>query len=84
MRVPSYFLPIRPQKTQLPKKPTVSLDKSETDNDATKQEGVIHAKIDEKRKGRDRRKRNQKVLLDTRSGRDRRYDKAKPSVDVKA
>ncbi|GLR73054.1 hypothetical protein [Agaribacter marinus] len=84
MRVPSYFIPIRAQKTKLPSRPPVSLDKSETDTDVMKQEGVIHAKIDEKREGGDRRKRNQKVLLDTRSGRDRRFDRANPSIDVKA
>jgi len=37
---------------------------------------------EERRRKRDRRKRNIKPLIDMRSGRDRRYDSDKPSINI--
>ena len=82
MNIPSHFLPINNVRVKAPKKATVNLEKQQTNADATKQEVI--APVQEKRKGKDRRKRNIKPLLDTRTGRDRRYDKDKPSIDIKA
>lgn len=84
MKIPAYFVPLNNTRPKPVQKASVSFDKSHTNNDSAKQEGVLVAKVNEKRKGEDRRKRNIKPLIDTRSGRDRRYDRARPSVDIKA
>lgn len=84
MIIPSYFLPNRTTKVRATTKPAVSLDKADTGNDSAKQEGVQVVKAQEKRQGEDRRKRHIKPLLDTRTGRDRRYSATRPSIDIKA
>lgn len=81
MKIITNFIPIN---AVTPKRKAVAFDKSETNADATKQEGITPVNTQEKRRGEDRRKRNLKPLIDTRSGRDRRYEKNKNSIDTKA
>ncbi|MEM0910570.1 MAG: hypothetical protein AAGJ37_06315 [Pseudomonadota bacterium] len=83
MRIPSHIVRVNPV-VKPKKKESVSLDKSDTDTDVTKQDVEREMIVEEKRKGKDRRKRNTKPLFDTRSGRDRRNDPDKPSIDTKA
>ncbi|GEM_PF-6591204 len=83
MRIPSHIIRVNPV-AKPKKRDSVTLDKSETNTDVTKQEIEEEIVIDEKRKGGDRRKRNSKPLLDTRSGKDRRNDPDNPSIDTKA
>ena len=84
MKIPAYFVPLNNTRPKSVQKESVTLDESDTNTDSAKQEGVLVAKVSEKRKGEDRRKRNIKPLIDTRSGRDRRYDPDRPSIDTKA
>lgn len=84
MNIPSYFIPITPSRVKAPKKSALNVDKSETNENASENDALPHAAVQEKRRGADRRKRNVKPLLDTRSGRDRRYDTEKPSIDIEA
>lgn len=84
MHIPSYYVPIRANKTKAKSKSAVTLDKSDTNTDATEQPKILPMSGEDKRAGEDRRKRNIKPLLDTRSGRDRRYSKFRPSIDIKA
>lgn len=83
MRIPSHILRVNPI-VKPKKKETVSFDKSDTNADVTKQHVEEEVNGQEKRKGGDRRKRNIKPLLDTRSGRDRRNDPDNPSIDTEA
>lgn len=84
MLIPTQFLPIRTAKPKLEKRSTVSLEKAESNPDSAKQSANSHVVMYEKREGQDRRKRNIKPFLDTRSRRDRRYDKENPGIDIKA
>lgn len=84
MYLPTQFLPIRTSKPKLVKRGEVTLEKAESDPDSTKQVANAHVIVYEKREGKERRKRQTKVLLDTRSGRDRRYDRETPSINTKA
>ncbi len=84
MNIPSHFLPINNIRVKPAKKASVSFEKSDSNTDATQQEIITPQEARDKRKGEDRRKRNIKPLLDTRSGRDRRYDKNRQSIDIKA
>jgi hypothetical protein len=84
MYIPTQFLPIRAKKPQLVKRGEVTLEKIETDPDSTKQMSNAHVLMYDKRENPERRKRKIKPLLDTRSGRDRRYDKENPPIDIQA
>lgn len=84
MNIPSHFLPINIARVKAKKREAVSFEKADVSADAATQEQIQKVFVQEKRQGEDRRKRNTKPLLDTRTGRDRRYDIDRPSVDIKA
>jgi hypothetical protein len=84
MYIPTQYLPIRTAKPKLVKRGAVTLEKAESNPDTSRQLLNGHVIEYEKREGQDRRKRQTKVLLDTRSGRDRRYDNERPSINTKA
>lgn len=84
MHIPSYFIPIRANKTKSKKRAAVEFEKAEANTGTANQAVIIPVIDDDKREGEDRRKRHMKPLLDTRSGKDRRYDKRKMSIDIKA
>lgn len=84
MIIPTQFLPIRTNRPKPTKRGEVTLEKSETNPDSTKQTLNAHVLLYEQREGKDRRQRKIKPLLDTRLGRDRRYDKENPNIDIKA
>jgi hypothetical protein len=84
MVIPTQFLPINTNRPKPVKRGEVTLEKSDSNSDGTKQ--VVRAVVSQydKREGEDRRKRKVKPLLDTRTGRDRRLENNKNSVDIKA
>jgi len=84
MVIPTQFLTIHTNRPKPVNKANIQLDKAETSADSAKQMLNAHVVMYDKREGQDRRKRNIKPLLDTRSGRDRRYDKNNLSIDTKA
>ncbi len=84
MTIPSHFLPINNLRLKPSKRSSVKFEKSESNADAGKKPLIVPVEGQEKRKGEDRRKRNIKPLIDTRSGRDRRYENNANSVDIKA
>jgi hypothetical protein len=84
MYIPAHIPAAKVQKAKVNKKAAVNLDKAQANQDTTKQEVIHVVDAPEKRDGEDRRKRNEKILLDTRSGRDRRHSKNRMSIDVKA
>ncbi len=82
MHIRSQFPPVNTTKPTLVKRSEVAVAGSETNADAEKHEFYVQSKADKKRRGKDRRKRNVKPLLDSRSGKDRRYDAEKPSINI--
>lgn len=84
MYIPTNFIPINTNRPKPAKRGAVTLEKSESDPNTTKQALNAHVLMYDKRESEDRRKRQIKPLLDTRSGRDRRYDKENPPIDIKA
>jgi hypothetical protein len=84
MFIPSYFLPINTNRPKPAKRGEITLEKSESNPDCPKHAVNAQVFLYDKREKEDRRKRNIKPLLDTRMGRDRRYNKQNPSVDIKA
>lgn len=84
MYIPTQFIPINTGKPKPVKRDVVTLEKSESNPDSSEQALNSHVVMYEKREGTDRRKRKIKPLLDTRSGRNRRYDEENPAIDIKA
>jgi hypothetical protein len=84
MIIPSQFFTIHTNRQKPVKRGEVTLEKFEGSSDSTKQTLNAGVPMYEKREGQDRRKRNIKPLLDTRTGRDRRYDRNKLSINTKA
>lgn len=86
MNIPSYFIPIKAKRPKATKRKTIPMDKAESNSDAKQQETVNYTSEYEERRSSsgDRRKRNIKPLIDTRSGVDRRYDKKRQKIDTKA
>jgi len=82
--IPTQYLPINTNKPKPAKRGAVTLEKADSNPDSAKQVLNSHVILYEKREGEDRRKRQIKPLLDTRSGRDRRFDKQRPSINIKA
>lgn len=84
MYIPAQFLPINTTRAKPAKRNAISLEKSESNPDTAKHALNSQVLMYDKREGEDRRKRKVKPLLDTRVGRDRRYDVDRPSVNIKA
>ncbi|MGB3725450.1 MAG: hypothetical protein WA981_06765 [Glaciecola sp.] len=84
MYIPNQFLPIRTAKPKATKRGSVTLERAESDPNGAQEAQRSHAVVYEKREGEDRRKRKMKPLIDTRSGRDRRYDNNRAAIDIKA
>lgn len=84
MHIPTYFIPITTKAPKPAKRGEVTLEKGDSNPDVAKQAANSHVLMYDKRENKERRKRQVKTLLDTRSGRDRRYDKKNPSIDTKA
>lgn len=84
MYIPAHIPAVKVQKPKATKRAAVTLEKAKANQDTTKQEMIHVIDEPEKRDGEDRRKRNVKILLDTRSGRDRRKHKNRKSIDIKA
>jgi len=84
MYIPTQFLPIHTNRPKPVKRGEVTLEKTESNPDSANQALNSHVILYEKREGEDRRKRRIKPLLDTRTGRDRRYDTENPAIDIKA
>ncbi len=84
MNIFTQYLPLNPAGVKGVRRAAVSQERAKANTDASKQTIDAQQKVFKKRSGDDRRKRNVKVLLDTRTGRDRRYDIENPSIDVRA
>jgi hypothetical protein len=84
MHIPTYFIPITTKAPKVAKRGEVTLEKADSNPDIAKQTANSHVIMYDKRENKDRRQRQVKTLLDTRSGRDRRYDKNNPPIDIKA
>ncbi len=83
MYIPTKF-PIIANRPKPARRSAGLLEKSESDPDSAKQLSNSHVLIYDKREREDRRKNKIKPLIDTRSGRDRRYDKESRSIDIEA
>lgn len=84
MIIPTQYIPIKANKHEPLKRNSITLDKSESRQNASTQGYDAHVIVYEQREGKERRKRNMKPLLDTRIGRDRRHDKDNPGIDITA
>ena len=84
MVIPTQFLPIHTNKTKPAKRRAVTFEKTDSESDSTKHTVFGQVMRYEQREGKDRRKRNIKPLLDTRSGQDRRYESRRKRIDVSA
>jgi hypothetical protein len=84
MYIPAQFLPNKVARSKPARLNAVRFERAESNPDSAKQMLDAHVIVFEKREGEDRRKRKMKTILDTRSGRDRRHDKAKAGISVKA
>lgn len=83
MYIPTQF-PIHTRKPKPVKRGEVTLEKSENRPNSAKQACHSPVIMYEQREGGNRRKRNVKPLLDTRVGRDRRFNPNNPGIDIKA
>jgi hypothetical protein len=84
MFIPSQFLPNKINRNKPAKLNAVRFEKAESNPDSAKPVLNAHVIVFEKREGEDRRKRKMKTILDTRSGQDRRHDKARSGISIKA
>lgn len=84
MLIPTQYLSVNTNKIKPTKRAAVVLEQADSNPDTTKQTINTHVVSHDKREGAERRKKQVKTLLDTRTGRDRRYNKQKPAIDIKA
>jgi hypothetical protein len=80
MNIGSLFPPVNTTKLSQVKRSEVAVAGSEINKDASR---TLMEQEKRKRRGQERRKQDSKPLLDSRSGRDRRYDEEKRSINLK-
>lgn len=88
MNISSLIPPVNTATLKQPKRSEIAVAGSETDKDApqSRQEPESREQKEKreqsKKRGQDRRQRNIKPLLDSRSGGDRRKDKTRPVINL--
>jgi hypothetical protein len=84
MYIPSQYIPVNTNKAKPVARKAVTFDKAESEADSAKQAVFGQVMRYDQREGQDRRQRDIKPLLDTRTGQDRRLEARKKRIDVSA
>lgn len=79
MNISSLIPPVNPTKLKYPKHGEVAVAGSKINKDAPK---MLSKQEQREKRGKDRRKRNVKPLLDSRTSGDRRKDPRRPSINL--
>ncbi|MFC4700219.1 hypothetical protein ACFO4O_08635 [Glaciecola siphonariae] len=84
MYIPTQYLPINTGRKKPAKREAISFDKTDSNPDTAT--SALHSQVllYDQREGKDRRKRNIKPLLDTRTGRGRRRDERSKAISITA